>query len=254
VVGGHGPERSNGAESYDPVPMTARILVVEDDDTIGDGLVRTLVGQGWAVERAVTGADALTQAEKVAYDLVLLDLGLPDLDGVEVCRKLKSAVPGATVVMLTARTEEIDVVVGLDAGADDYLTKPFRLAELLARVRAHLRRLAPDELGGRRCVTVGDVSIDLSARRAWREERELELRPKEFDLLAYLVDGAGVALRREQIMSDVWDEHWWGSTKTLDIHISALRRKLGETEVDNSRIATIRGVGYRFEGRPVAGQ
>lgn len=239
--------------SYDPISVTSQILVVEDDDTIGDGLVRTLGGQGWRVERVATGGDALQRAAEVAFDLVLLDLGLPDVDGVEVCRRLKSVASGATVVMLTARTEEIDVVVGLDAGADDYLTKPFRLAELLARVRAHLRRMDPAALDGKRSVNAGDVSVDVSARRAWVAGRELELRPKEFDLLAYLVDAAGLAVRREQLMTDVWDEHWWGPTKTLDIHISALRRKLGESDVDDSRIATIRGVGYRFEGRPVSG-
>jgi DNA-binding response OmpR family regulator len=152
-------------------------------------------------------------------------------------------------VILTARTEEIDVVVGLDAGADDYLGKPFRLAELLARLRAHLRRaeIAPASDDGP--VTVGDVSVDARARRAWVGDRELELRPKEFDLLAYLVAQPGAAATRERIMADVWDEHWWGSTKTLDIHISALRRKLGERTGETSRIVTLRGVGYRFEGR-----
>ena len=228
------------------------VLVVEDDDTIGDGLVRAMEGQGWEVDRADNGANALELARSSGYDLVLLDLGLPDVDGVEVCRQLRSAAASSTIVMLTARTEEIDVVVGLEAGADDYLTKPFRLAELLARLRAHLRRV--ESTGGEQgdatsMVEAGDVSVDRVAHRAWLADQELDLRPKEFDLLAYLVASAGAAATREQIMSDVWDEHWWGSTKTLDIHISALRRKLGEQSAEDSRIVTIRGVGYRFEGR-----
>ncbi len=227
-----------------------RVLVIEDDDTIGDGLVRAIEDQGWEVERVATGADALARSATNNFDLILLDLGLPDLDGVEVCRRLREGAETATIVMLTARTEEIDVVVGLDAGADDYLVKPFRLAELLARLRAHLRHANPgNDVPPDGVVTAGDVSVDRGAHRAWLGERELELRPKEFDLLAYLVASAGAAVSREQIMVDVWDEHWWGSTKTLDIHISALRRKLGETTTEDSRICTIRGVGYRYEGR-----
>ncbi len=228
----------------------SRLLVVEDDDTIGDGLVRLIAGQGWQGERAATGGAALELAATGGYDLILLDLGLPDMDGVEVCRELRHRAPGATIVMLTARTEEIDVVAGLEAGADDYLTKPFRLAELVARLRAHLRRVEPPPTGPEvpSVVTAGDVSVDRGAHRAWVGDQELELRPKEFDLLAYLVASPGVALTREQIMTDVWDEHWWGSTKTLDIHISAVRRKLGEKPGEPSRITTLRGVGYRFEG------
>ena len=149
---------------------------------------------------------------------------------------------------LTARSEEIDVVVGLDAGADDYLIKPFRLAELLARLRAHLRRL---DLGTQRLV-VGDLELDPAARRAWRGGSELTLRPKEFDLLALLMAEAGRALPRERIMAEVWDEHWFGSTKTLDMHVAALRRKLGEQQGDGrpSQITTLRGVGYRLEPEP----
>ncbi len=226
------------------------VLVVEDDDTIGEGLVRAIGGQGWDVERAATGEAALERARASTFELILLDLGLPDVDGVEVCRQLRSVAAGSTIVMLTARTEEIDVVVGLEAGADDYLTKPFRLAELLARLRAHLRRVDDGDQHNRPSrIEAGDVSVDRAAHRAWLGDQELDLRPKEFDLLAYLVALAGTAVTREQIMADVWDEHWWGSTKTLDIHISALRRKLGEASADNSRIVTIRGVGYRFEDR-----
>ena len=156
------------------------------------------------------------------------------------------------IVILTARHAEIDVVLGLDAGADDYVTKPFGLAELLARVRAHLRRPRAARAGPDRC-TVGDVEIDRDARRAWIAGCELDLRAKEFDLLAFLVEHAGTALTRERIMSTVWDEHWFGSTKTLDMHVSALRRKLDTAAGDDAtgnqhpRITTLRGVGYRFE-------
>jgi DNA-binding response OmpR family regulator len=224
--------------------MAARILVVEDDEVIGRGLRDTLVGQGNDVDWATTGRDALQAASAHQPDLVLLDLGLPDMDGVEVCRRLRAAGVVGRIVMLTARHDEIDVVVGLDAGADDYVTKPFRLAELLARVRAHLRRsdaALDDDHDG--VVQLGTLRVDRDARRTWISDEEISLRPKEFDLLALLADQAGRVVTRERIMSEVWDEHWFGSTKTLDTTISALRSKLGSGVV----IATLRGVGYRFE-------
>jgi DNA-binding response OmpR family regulator len=224
---------------------TARILVVEDDATLGGGLRHALLANGYEASWAQTGAEALELAAAEPADLVLLDLKLPDQDGVEVCRRLRARYPALTIVMLTARREEIDVVVGLDAGADDYLTKPFRLAELLARLRAHTRRLEPPLAPDR--LTVGDLELDRAARRAWLAGSELELRPKEFDLLALLMDEAGRAVSRERIMAEVWDEHWFGSTKTLDMHIAALRRKLGEQGDRNGRITTLRGVGYRLE-------
>jgi len=229
----------------------ARILLVEDDATIGDGLRQALQGQDYEVAWTKSGVDALTVAARDPLDLVLLDLRLPDLDGVEVCRRLRASQPALTIVMLTARSEEIDVVVGLDAGADDYLTKPFRLAELLARLRAHIRRLDPDGPGRRRLVA-RDLELDPAARRAWLGGSELALRPKEFDLLALLLAEAGRVVPRERIMAEVWDEHWFGSTKTLDMHIAALRRKLGEQQGDGgpSRITTLRSVGYRLELEP----
>ncbi len=226
--------------------MSERLLVVEDDAVIGAGLVAALEANGYAVGWATSGSDALTRCTADIPDLILLDLGLPDLDGTEVCRRLRRAAPDATIVMLTARRDEIDVVLALEAGADDYLTKPFRLAELLARLRAHLRRPRPavptsDQLH------VGDLAVDLAARRVTMGGEQVELRPKEFDLLALLAAEAGRVVTRERIMSDVWDEHWFGSTKTLDTHVSALRRKLDCGRDVPSRITTLRGVGYRLE-------
>jgi DNA-binding response OmpR family regulator len=220
-----------------------QVLVVEDDATIGRGLTEALGAHGYETRWATTGAEALEHAAATPPDLVLLDLGLPDLDGVEVCRRLRAQAPMTTIVILTARSDEIDVVLGLDAGADDYVTKPFRLAELLARVRAHLRRARPDD--GER-MKVGNLDVDVGARRVSLGGHDLELRAKEFDLLALLVAEAGRVVTRERIMADVWDEHWYGSTKTLDMHISSLRRKLGDGS-GAPRITTLRGVGYRLE-------
>lgn len=226
----------------------AAVLVIEDDESIGHGLVGALESQGYRAQWVTTAADAAAAIAQSQPELVLLDLGLPDLDGIELCRRMRADDAALPIVILTARHEEIDIVLGLDAGADDYVTKPFRLAELLARVRAHLRRPRPAEDTPR--FEIGDLAVDRDARRVWVGSREVALRAKEFDLLAFLVANAGNALTRERIMSEVWDEHWFGSTKTLDMHVSALRRKLGETNGDDgseSRITTLRGVGYRFE-------
>ena len=222
-----------------------RLLVVEDDAAIAAPLVRALRREGYDVDLVERGADAVDYAGTgpTAYDLVLLDLGLPDADGVDVCRRLRSMHPQLPIVMVTARQEELDAVVGLDAGADDYVTKPFRLAELLARVRARLRAAPETES----VVTAQDVRLDLGARRAWRGDEELDLTNKEFDLLALLVREAGNVVSRERIMEQVWDEHWFGSTKTLDVHVSWLRRKLGDEPPNVRYITTIRGVGLRFE-------
>ena len=228
---------------------TGPVLLVEDDDGIATPLSAALRGDGHEVVRVATGGDAL-RAAAGGVSAVVLDLGLPDIDGVEVCRRIRDIAPGTPVLMLTARTSETDVVVGLDAGADDYVTKPFRLAELLARLRALLRRAAASEPArpSHRVLEAQDVRVDVDARRAWVGEKELELTPKEFDLLALLVGQAGTVVSRERIMQDVWDTNWFGSTKTLDMHVSWLRRKLGDDANAPRYVTTVRGVGFRFAG------
>jgi DNA-binding response OmpR family regulator len=221
-----------------------RILVVEDDTTIWRGLRQAFKGEGYVVVRAATAEEALRAATPdEPPDLVLVDLGLPDMDGVELCRLLRAQVPDTTIVILTARSSEIDVVMGLDAGADDYVTKPFRLAVLLARVRAHLRRrAAPPDVDT--VYVVDGLEVDVGSRRVFLDGSAVSLRKKEFDLLALLVAEAGRVVTRERIMAEVWDARWSGSTKTLDMHISSLRRRLGPA---GDRITTLRGVGHRFE-------
>lgn len=227
------------------------LLVVEDDETIGAALSEALRAHGHVVSWQRGGRAALREAHTRTFDLVLLDLGLPDLDGVEVCRQLRALQPGCVLVMLTARQDEMDVVVGLEAGADDYLTKPFRLAELLARVRAHLRRGSAGPVAP--VLSAGALQIDTAARRCTLSGVEIVLRAKEFDLLTRLTQEPGTAITREQLMTDVWDENWFGSTKTLDVHVAVLRRKLAAAAacladpIPAPMITTLRGHGYRLE-------
>src|SRR3954447_2252345 len=218
-----------------------RVLLAEDDAGIRVPLARALKREGYAVDEVGDGSDAVRLGNERDYALLVLDIGLPSLSGLDVCRAVRRDDPDVPILLLTAQDGELDTVAGLDAGADDYVTKPFRLAELLARVRAQVRRSSPEVLGA------GGVRIDPAARRAWVDDRELELTPKEFDLLALLVENAGQVVVRERIMDEIWDENWFGSTKTLDMHVSALRRKLGDDASAPERITTVRGVGLRFE-------
>lgn len=220
---------------------TGRLLVVEDDETIGSTLIRALEAHGYQVTWTTSGADAIDLAAHA--DLVLLDLGLPDIDGLEVCRAIRRTDELVPVIMLTARQSDVDVVMGLDAGAVDYVRKPFSLSELVARVRVHLRTVNVTAA----VLELGDVRVDTGARRAWVAGVEVQLRAKEFDVLVLLALDAGRVVTRERLMAEVWDEHWFGSTKTLDVTMASLRRKLGEQAGSPSRIASLRGVGYRYE-------
>lgn len=221
-------------------PETPHLVIIEDDAGIGSSLARTLQGQGYDVSWATTAAAGLT-AVRSDTALVILDLGLPDQDGLDVCRALRDTFPTPQVLILTARSEEADVVLGLDAGADDYLVKPFRLAELLARVRTCTRRVDRD----RDQLVIGDLTVDVDTHVVAVAGQEVALRPKEFDLLVALARNAGRVVTRERLLEQVWDEHWYGSTKTLDIHIWALRRKLDRPDRPG-RITTVRGVGYKL--------
>jgi DNA-binding response OmpR family regulator len=221
--------------------MQHRLLLAEDDSGIADPLERALTREGFAVEVVADGAEAAMRGIDGDHDLLVLDVGLPTLDGLEVCRRVRAVRPRVPVLILTARAEELDAVQGLDAGADDYVTKPFRLAELLARIRALMRRVDPPTLSAR------GVRVDPTARRAWHDDEELDLTPKEFDLLELLLSQAGRVVTREHAMSEVWDENWFGSTKTLDMHVSSLRRKLGDDANAPELLSTVRGVGFRFE-------
>jgi DNA-binding response OmpR family regulator len=221
----------------------ARIILAEDDTAIAEPLARALGREGYDVSVNGTGQGLLD--EVASGDLVILDLGLPDMDGLDVARAIRSRGLTIPILILTARADEVDTVVGLDAGADDYVTKPFRLAELLARVRALLRRTGSD--GGDEDLVVQDVRIDLGARRAFVGDRELHLTAREFDLLRVLAKSAGQMVSREALMREVWGSDPSSSTKTLDMHVSWLRRKLGDDPNAPRYIATIRGMGFRFE-------
>jgi DNA-binding response OmpR family regulator len=189
------------------------------------------------VARAATGADALDATD---YDVVLLDLGLPDIDGFEVCRRLRAG-SGVPIIVVTARGDEVDRVVGLELGADDYMVKPFGFRELLARIRAVTRRAQtrPEEAAPS---VVGSLTVDRRTHQTTLDEQALTLTPKEFDVLALLADAPGTVFTRSQILEEVWDAHWYGPTKTLDVHVAALRKKLG----DPRWIETVRGVGFRL--------
>ncbi len=218
-------------------PDRMRVLLVEDDDGIAEPLAQGLAREGFEVSRVATGAQALRAPPP---DLVLLDLGLPDIDGYAVCQQLRarSSVP---ILVLTARGTEMDRVVGLELGADDYLVKPFGFRELLARMRA-VRRRRSEPAAAPPAQELGALKVDRRARRVLVEGKEVALSPKEFDLLALLADDPGAVISRQTILEEVWDPHWYGPTKTIDVHVASLRRKLGCPEW----ILTVRGVGLRL--------
>lgn len=222
-----------------------RVLIVEDDPSVGASLVDGLALNGFDPAWVTTGEEALTAAGDV--DVVLLDLGLPDLDGLEVCRRIR-AVSDVPIVVLSARTEEVDRILSLERGADDHLVKPVSLRELVARLHALQRRM--ERLSGRASssepsegvIEVGRLRVDPRTRAVTVGGEPVELTPKEYDLLAALLVDPGAVRTREELMDEVWDEHWFGSTKTLNVHVASLRSKLG----DPAWIATVRGVGFRL--------
>ncbi|MBA4026271.1 MULTISPECIES: response regulator transcription factor [Mycobacteriales] len=220
------------------------VLLAEDDEAIAAPLARALSREGYGCEVVTTGTEALEMARSGRFELLVLDLGLPEMDGLEVCRRIRAVRPQLAVLMLTARTDEVDFVVGLDAGADDYVGKPFRLAELLARVRALLRRKQSADV----VIEAGDIHLDARGRRVLVAGEDATLANREFDLLRYLMERGGEVVSREEILTEVWGTPDLLSSKTLDMHISWLRRKIGDDRPGRKkRIVTVRGVGFRFD-------
>jgi two-component system response regulator RegX3 len=232
------------------IPERPRILFVEDERSISEPFSKALAREGFEPHVAGTAARALELAETLEPDLILLDLHLPDGDGRDVCRTIRAR-SGVPIIILTARGTETDRIVGLELGADDYVVKPFSGAEVIARIRAVLRRAKPSatpEDVPEAPISIDDLHVDLAARRVTLKDEELALSRKEFDLLAELVRNAGRVVTREALMDRVWDENWFGSTKTLDVHVRWLRGKLGETAENAHYLQTVRGVGFRFRG------
>ena len=230
------------------------VLVVEDDDKIAPPLVRTLEREGYDVEWVTEGRTAVDRIASGAVDLVLLDLGLPDIDGLEVCRQARDGGFGGGIIILTARGGELDRVVGLDVGADDYLAKPFALAELLARARALLRRSGATETTAAAPAPAAaptGLRVDVAARRIWVGDTEVAATSKEFDVLVLLDEQRGAVVTRERLTNEVWDENWFGSTKMVDATVGRLRQKLEEAAAP-VQIANVRGVGFRLEDHPGA--
>jgi two-component system response regulator RegX3 len=247
-----GPKRRRYSGQVASELNSGRILFVEDESVISEPFSQALKRAGFEPVVARTAAQALEMADRLEPDLVLLDLRLPDGDGRDVCRQLRrtSDVP---IVILTASGTESDRIVGLELGADDYVVKPFSSGEVISRIRAVLRRAAWREPHPPAAVKIGDLEIDFAARRATVADAELKLPRKEFDLLAELVRHAGQVVSREDLMARVWDVNWFGSTKTLDVHIRALRKKLGDNSAKPRYIETVRGVGFRFASPEVPG-
>jgi two-component system response regulator RegX3 len=223
--------------------MRHRILVVEDEQSIAEPLLEHLKREGFDATHAASLEDARTAYAADQPDVILLDVMLPDGDGRDLAREIRTG-SDVPIIMLTARGEEIDRVVGLELGADDYVVKPFSARELVARIRAILRRGAGTSRMGP--ITVGAITLDPGARTCTKNGDTVELAAKEFDLLHYLMANAGTVLRREDIMDEVWDPHWFGPTKTLDVHVSWLRKKIEDDPAAPVYIVTVRGVGFRF--------
>ena len=223
------------------------ILVVEDESTLVATLRYNLEREGYQVVAATDGESGLATARASRPDLIILDVMLPGLDGFEVCRILRREMT-APILMLTAKTEEIDKVVGLELGADDYVTKPFSMRELLARVRALLRRAETQPATDEEVLTAGDLQIDLRSRRASRKGEALGLKPKEYELLAYFLRNQGRAFTRDQLLNQIWGYDYIGDTRTVDVHVRWLRQKIEDEPGKPTKLITIRGVGYRFDG------
>jgi len=221
------------------------ILLIEDEESISEPLASALRREGFDVQTVASAAAGLEAFRARPPDLVLLDVMLPDGDGKDVLRTIRSS-SRVPVVMLTARGEEMDRVLGLELGADDYVTKPFSAAELVARMRAVLRRSEPTSQAAESVLEVGDVSMNLETHRVTRGGEEVDLTVKEFELLRVLLEHAGKVVRRQTLVGEVWDPAWFGSTKTVDVHVSALRKKLGDDPSDPRYLNTVRGVGFRF--------
>jgi two-component system, OmpR family, response regulator RegX3 len=222
-----------------------RILVIEDEGSIAEPLAAALADEGFAPEIAATSQEGLEAFRAHRPELVLLDVMLPDGDGKDVLREIR-AVSRTPVIMLTARGGEVDRVLGLELGADDYVTKPFSAVELVARIRAVLRRTAAPAPTTATVLDVGDVSMNLDTRTVTHRGQPVELTLKEFELLRMLLEQSGRVVSRSDIIDEVWDPHWFGPTKTLDVHVSALRKKLADDPAQPRYIHTVRGVGFRF--------
>jgi DNA-binding response OmpR family regulator len=239
-------------EERETQAMPQEVLIVEDDEVIRDALAYNLARRGFGVQKATDGALALKLARKLRPDLILLDLMLPGESGVEVCRRIRHEDPEVVIVMLTAKDAEEDKVEGFEAGADDYVTKPFGMKELLARINANLKRSTPS-LGARgRILEAGDLSLDTKNLLALVKGEEVSLRLKEFELLAALAADPGQLKNREELAKEVWGHAGVGSSRTIDVHVRRVRATLAERS-DFEYVHTVRGVGYRFEARPKAG-
>ena len=234
--------------------MSQKVLVVEDDNNIAELLRLYLQKDGFEVSHAADGGKAVEMAREIQPDLVLLDIMLPEVDGLEVCRRLKAdpQTSGIPIIMLTAKAEEIDRVLGLELGADDYVVKPFSMRELLARVKAVLRRFAKDsqnEKGREETLKIGGLRLDFSSYQAWLHDEPIALTPKEYELLKLLVTNPGRAFTRDELLERIWGYEYYGDTRTVDVHIRHLRAKLKGDENISKAIETVRGIGYRFARR-----